>query len=155
MPCVICYSVTSEVYSYLAVEIPEPSHILPKTFRDGQTDCINVGMNLLSNCPMEVIALPCLTSSYLKDQQVLVAQILLKWHLLVSAYNEKHAGISKLPLNDQVEVCVCGGIHQCFLFWRKSVYGGGDWDFSLSPFGEREPLQLLIFFYCKSVEDQC
>lgn len=118
-------------------------------------DCVHMGMNLLSNCPVEVIVLPCLTNSYLKDQQVSVAHILLKWHLLVSAYNERHAGISKLRSNDQVEVSVRGGIHQCCPLWRKSVYGGGDWGFPISPFRERESSQLLIFFYCKSLEHQC
>lgn len=106
VPRVRCYSVAEEVYSYLAIEIPEPIFILPN--RDGQTDCIFMGMNLLSSCPTEVPVL-CLTNSSLKDQQVLVAQILLKWHLLVSASSERHAGISKWPLNDQVEVHVCGG----------------------------------------------
>lgn len=91
VPRVRCYSV-AEVYSYLAIEIPEPIFILPN--RDGQTDCIFMGMNLLSSCPTEVPVL-CLTNCSSKDQQVLVAQILLKWHLLVSASSERHAGISK------------------------------------------------------------
>lgn len=66
----LCY--TWEVYSYfsIAIEIPELTHIMPKTLRDGQTDCVHLGINLPSRCPVEVIVLPCLTSSsYLKDQQ--------------------------------------------------------------------------------------
>ena len=70
MPCVICCSVTQEVYSYPAIEIPEPTLTLPKTFRGGQRDCVHMGMNLLSHCPVEVMVLPCFTNSYLKDQQV-------------------------------------------------------------------------------------
>ena len=129
MPCVICYSVTWEVYSYLTIEIPEPTHILPKAFKDGQTDCVHMGMNLLSSCPLEVIALPCLTNSYLKDQQALVAQILLKWHLLVSACNERHAGISRLPSNDRVGgTCVSGYssvlpiLEEISVWWGKGVF---------------------------------
>lgn len=106
---------------------------------------------LRDNCPIEVIVLPCLTSSsYLKDQQVWVAQILVKWHLLVSAYNERHvfhyheiiSGGTRvgryslvLPILEEIDVPL--GVIGAFSF------------------RETEPLQLLLFFYCKSVEHRC
>lgn len=99
-----------EVYSSLAIEIPEPTQILQETLGGEENRQI---VYTWDEFGVEVLL--CLASSCLKNQLRLVAQMVVKLH----------CSICRVPSNDQVVVYMCASIHQCFSFWRNLYDRGG------------------------------
>lgn len=150
MPCVICSSILWRIYSHPATEILELTHTLPEVFRDGWTNPHpHMKMNLLSNFSVEIIVLPCLTGSCLKDYSwwARVLGNAICWCLPTVK------GIQIFPKCHQRTKWR----YTCFPFQRKLVCGVGNFQgfFFHLPCNGRQSSQLLIFFSHKSIKSQC